>query len=232
MIGIIGAMDIEVENLIQKLCEKSTNVYSGITYTTGKYNKTDVVVAKCGMGKVNAAMCTQTMLLMYSPKAVINIGVAGALSQNVKVGDIVIGTAAVQHDFDLSPIGFDRGFIAELNNKFVSCTEEITEKLELAAQKTKSTYHMGIIATGDCFINSGITKDALFNEFNAIACEMEGASIAHICALNNTNFGIVRTISDNANDDSAFDFDNFVREAAQKSIALILEFFCCCESRT
>jgi len=185
VVGIIGAMEIEVANLIQNLREQSTKSYGGISFVQGKINDKDVVVAKCGMGKVNAAMCAQIMLLMYSPVVVINIGVAGSLSQRVQVGDIVIATDSVQHDFDLTPIGFEKGFIHEHGNVFLPCPKGVVEKLESAAQKQGSKYYTGTIATGDQFINSNDEKKAILDEFNAIACEMEGASIAHICDLNN-----------------------------------------------
>jgi len=223
MIGIIGAMAVEVENLIEKMNEKTTAEYSGITYVKGKLNGIDVVIAQCGMGKVNAAVCAQTMILMYSPKIVINTGVAGSISSKVKIYDIVIGKSAVQHDLDLTPIGIEKGFVHELNEKFISCTPGVVDCLEIAAKKY-GNYHTGVIATGDQFISCNTIKTTILRDFDALACEMEGASIAHVCALNNVDFGIVRTISDNADDDSNFDFNEFVREAAKKSVQIISEF--------
>ncbi|MCL2386763.1 MAG: 5'-methylthioadenosine/adenosylhomocysteine nucleosidase [Defluviitaleaceae bacterium] len=224
MIGIIGAMDIEVTAFIRAMSDTSTKIYSGITYVKGRFSGVDVVVAKCGMGKVNSAICAQTMILMYSPTVVINIGVAGSISPTVKVGDIVIGKEAVQHDLDLSPIGLKRGFIQEMNTIFIPCTPDITIGLKGAAENIDCTCHTGVIATGDQFISCKKTKNEIFENFNALACEMEGASIAQVCALNKIPFGIVRTISDNADGDSASDFTKFLHEAAQKSIQLITAF--------
>ncbi|MCL2224440.1 MAG: 5'-methylthioadenosine/adenosylhomocysteine nucleosidase [Defluviitaleaceae bacterium] len=223
MIGIIGAMAIEVEALIEKLDEKSTAEFSGITYVTGKFGGTSVVVAQCGMGKVNAAVCAQTMILKYAPKVIINTGVAGSVCGSAKIGDIVIGEKAVQHDLDLTPLGLERGFISELETVFLPCTPDVVKRLESAAAKFGS-YRTETIATGDQFISCAQTKTAISNTFGATACEMEGASIAHVCTLNATPFGIVRTISDNADDDSSFDFNEFMKEAAKKSVRIIFEY--------
>jgi len=215
MIGIIGAMDIEVASFIEKLSEKKTADYSGITYVGGKFGETDVVVAKCGIGKVNAAICAQTMILMYSPETVINTGVAGSISSDVKIGDIVIGKNAIQHDLDLSPLN--------IATDFIFCTPRVVAQLENAAKEV-GKYFVGSIATGDQFINDGDIKAAIFSAHNALACEMEGASIAQVCTQNNVDFGLVRAISDNADDDSNFDFNEFLRDAAQKSVEIICRF--------
>jgi adenosylhomocysteine nucleosidase len=226
MTGIIGAMTVEVENLIEQMTAKTTARFSGIHFVKGQLGGAEVVVARCGMGKVNAAVCAQTMILKFHPEVIINTGVAGSISPIVKMGDIVIGKNTVQHDMDLSPIGMKKGFIQEMDGVLIPCSPEVVKKMESAAQKLETTCncHTGIIATGDQFINSPEDKARIFEEFDALACEMEGASIAQVCALNHVKFGLVRTISDNADGDSPEDFNQFVEEAAQKSIAMITEF--------
>jgi adenosylhomocysteine nucleosidase len=216
-------MAVEVESFIAKLGDPVTKKHSGISYIKGKFDETEVVVAQCGMGKVNAAVCAQTMILMYRPTVIINTGVAGALSPEVRIMDIVVAKCAVQHDLDLTPIGIEKGFVTEINAKFIPCAPNAVEILEKAARKFGNV-HTGVIATGDQFISSEKIKAAIVSDFDALACEMEGASIAHVCALNNTNFGIVRTISDNADDDSTFDFNEFLKEYAKKSADVISEF--------
>jgi adenosylhomocysteine nucleosidase len=223
MIGIIGAMAVEVESFIKKLSGTVTEKHSGISYIKGSFNGTEVVAAQCGMGKVNAAICAQTMILMYSPKIIINTGVAGAISPKVKIGDIIIAKSAVQHDLDITPLGIEKGFITEINQKFIPCAPDVIARLENAARKFGNCY-TGVIASGDQFISSGETKTAIANDFGALACEMEGASIAHVCALNNVAFGIARTISDNADDDSNFDFNEFLQEYGKKSAEIVSEF--------
>ena len=221
MIGIIGAMEVEVTNLIAKLSGATTEVFSGISYVKGKLGEVQVVVSQCGMGKVNAAVCAQTMVLKYAPTLIINTGVAGSVSPEVGVGDIVIGQSAVQHDFDLSPIGMEKGYIHELKTIEIPCA--MAGDLEKAAQRLGYTCYTGVIATGDQFINCGGTKETLRKSFNALACEMEGASIAHVCALGGVDFALVRTISDNADGEATHDFTQFMQEAAEKSVALIVE---------
>jgi adenosylhomocysteine nucleosidase len=180
MTGIIGAMEIEVKFLIEKLEEKNEEQFSGITYVKGKFCGNEVVVAQCGMGKVNAAVCAQTMILKYSPEIIINTGVAGSVHESAGIYDIVIGEKAVQHDLDLSPIGVE--------TPFIPCTPDVVRRLENAAGKL-GKYHTGTIATGDQFINCNEKKSALSKNYGALACEMEGASIAHVCRYSTSNFG-------------------------------------------
>jgi adenosylhomocysteine nucleosidase len=216
-------MAVEVESLIEKITDATTEKYSGISYVKGKLCGKNVIIAQCGMGKVNAAVCAQTMILKFSPDVIINTGVAGVLSNAAKIGDIVIGESAVQHDFDLTPVGIEKGFIAEINRKFIHCTPSIVASLQGIAKKYGNC-HTGTIATGDQFISCAKTKNEIQSDFSALACEMEGGSIAHVCALNDTNFCIVRTISDNADAEADFDFGEFVKEAAKKSVQIILDY--------
>jgi len=223
MIGIIGAMPDEVEFLLEKLTEKTEKKYSGTAYVSGKFGGEEIVVAKCGIGKVNAALCAQTMILLYKPAIILNTGVAGSVSESAKIGDVVIAGKIVQHDYDLSPIGFEPGLVQEIGMVHIPCTSAVTRRLESAA-KQFGNFHVGTIATGDQFISSADAKTALAKNFGAIACEMEGAAIAHVCTLAGVDFGIVRTISDNANDSSPKDFNEFLREAARKSVEIISGF--------
>jgi adenosylhomocysteine nucleosidase len=217
-------MEIEVAALIDALGNNQTDVQSGISFVRGQLHGADVVVAQCGMGKVNAAICAQAMLHMYSPHIIINIGVAGALSPQVVLGDTVIGSAMVQHDYDISPIGFPKGFVHEVGDVHFPCCGQATEELEAIARRLGHRCHTGIIATGDQFIESAETKADIYNSFNALACEMEGASIAHVCALANVRCAVIRAISDSAGDGSANECEEFARLAAARSVALLSEY--------
>ena len=214
MTGIIGAMEIEVASLIANLQDKTEKTYSGIKFFSGKFEGADVVIAQCGIGKVNAAICAQTMVLMYSPTLIINTGAAGSLSDKLKIGDIVIAADTVQHDFDVTLIGIEK--------EVIPCTPSVVTRLTHAAH---GSCHIGTIATGDQFISCAARKKAIADELGAIACEMEGASIARVCLLNNVQVGIVRAISDNANDDANFDFNEFLQEAVEKSVKTLKLFF-------
>ncbi len=225
MIGIIGAMDIEVENLKNAVTEKQVKTVSGIDFVSGKISGTEVVIAKAGVGKVNAAVCAQTMVLLYSPHLIINTGVAGSLSEKVGVGDIAIATATVQHDMDTSPLGDPVGFISGINMVELPCHEETVNRLVECAKKISGIKTAtGIIASGDVFLNSMEIKDKIVSRFGAIAGEMEGASIGQVCVINNIPYCVLRAISDNADGSSHVDYPTFVTKAAENSTIIMLEF--------
>ena len=225
MIGIIGAMDIEVENLKNAIKQAETKNVSGIDFVSGEIEGKSVVIAKAGIGKVNAAVCAQTMILLYKPDVVINTGVAGSLSPEASIGDIVIGTDAVQHDMDTSPLGDPVGFISGINTVWLQCDETTREKLLSAAGKIGGFKTVcGRIATGDAFLNSTEQKEKIVRNFSAVAGEMEGGSIGQVCVINKTPFAVVRAISDNADGSSHMDYPTFLKIAAENSTKLMLEY--------
>ncbi len=224
-IGIIGAMDIEVEELINSMEDVKKQTISNIDYYEGKLQGKNVVVAKSGVGKVHAAVCTQTMILKYGPDAIINTGVAGSLSPELDIADIVISDGVVQHDFDVSPFGKPVGLISGIDLIKIPCNDVLANKLVKAAKILKDTnVAMGTIASGDQFISSMEKKDYIVNNFNALCTEMEGASIGHVCYINDVDFCIVRAMSDKADGTANMDFDEFVQIAVDKSIKLINNF--------
>ena len=225
MIGIIGAMDIEVENLKNAVENKQVKTISGIDFVSGKISGTEVVIAKAGVGKVNAAVCAQTMILLYKPDAVINTGVAGSLSEKVGVGDIVVASATVQHDMDTSPLGDPVGFISGIDMVELPCDEKVHSKLLKCAKKTEGiTVESGIIASGDIFLNSLDIKNKIVSTFGAIAGEMEGGSIGQVCIINKVPYCVLRAISDNADGTSHVDYPTFVAKASQVSTNIMLDF--------
>ena len=217
MIGIIGAMDIEVNGIISNMTDRKTEYISGSAYTSGKIDDKECVVVKCGIGKVNAAVAAQTIILKYKPDMIINTGVGGSTSQNV-----------IQHDMDTTAIGDKRGtvFLPEGNIDYIPCSEKIVERLEKACENIGETHYVrGTVATGDQFITGNERRSGLNQNFNAIACEMEGGSIGQVCYLNKVPFGIVRAISDSmSEEDDAVEYTVFSRSAAKKSIDIIVEF--------
>lgn len=225
MIGIIGAMKIEVEELKNRMSDVRIEKISQIDFYCGRLCGKDVVVAVSGVGKVNAAICAQTMILRFQPSCVINTGVAGGIAGNVHIGDIVIGTAVVQHDMDTSPLGDPVGFISGIGKIQLPCAPWLTEALSEAAEHVKgTTFHHGIIATGDQFLNRKEDLNRIVERFEAMACEMEGGSIGQVCYINGVDFAIVRAISDGGDDNSHMDYGEFVQIAAAKSISLLSSF--------
>ena len=179
MIGLIGAMAVEVEALEKKLEGRRKTTIGMDTFVSGKLFGQDAVLAVCGPGKVNAAVCTQKMITAFSPDWVLNLGVAGAGTDGVRIGDLVAATAAVQHDADTSPLGDPVGMVSKVNLVELPCDEELRARLVAAAKKANLTVHEGIIATGDQFIHDGATRARIHQLFGALAVEMEGGAVAH-----------------------------------------------------
>ncbi|MDD4781021.1 MAG: 5'-methylthioadenosine/adenosylhomocysteine nucleosidase [Tissierellia bacterium] len=224
-IGIIGAMEVEVAEIKELMNNVVEETISGIIYYQGKIYNKNVIVAKCGVGKVHAAVCTQTMILKYSPDVIINTGVAGSLNSNLNIGDLVISDNVIQHDFNTSALGDPIGLISGINLVRIPSTYSIVKKIKQAAETIKDTNtYIGAIASGDQFICSENQKNYIVNNFGALCAEMEGAAIGHVCYLNNVDFCIVRAISDKADNSSHMDFPTFVQIAAKKSTILISNF--------
>ncbi|HEX3039229.1 MAG TPA: 5'-methylthioadenosine/adenosylhomocysteine nucleosidase [Caproiciproducens sp.] len=222
MIGIIGAMRVEVEDLIGIMTDKTAETISSITYHMGTISGVKCVVAQCGVGKVAAAVCAQTMILKYQPVALINVGVAGGIGENIRIGDIVISRGLVQHDMDTSAIGDEKGLISGLNLITIPASEKLVNLVaSLSSEVFGQGVHTGIIATGDQFICDREKFQAIAADFGASACEMEGASIAQVCYINKVDFVVIRSISDNADEEASVDFNTFAVASAHKLTELI-----------
>lgn len=224
-IGIIGAMDIEVKELISSMEDIKKERISNIDYYEGTLQGKNVILAECGIGKVHAAICTQTMILKYNPDLIINTGVAGSLSPDLDISDIVISDSVVQHDFDVSSFGKPVGMISGIEMIKIPSDAQLVEKLKEASKILKNTnVVVGTIASGDQFISSKEKKDYIVQNFNALCTEMEGASIGHVSYINGVKFCIVRAMSDKADGTAHMDFPSFVDIAVKKSVTIINKF--------
>lgn len=224
MISIICAMNLEVEGLIAHMQVTEEVTRSGMTFYKGKLGDTDVVAVECGVGKVNAAICTQLMIDLFAPECIINSGVAGSLSREVSVGDIVIATSAVQHDYDTTGLGEPKAMItcAGVNIINFEADEELSEKLTAAAKALPDTrVFRGVIATGDEFVHDSSRRLSIGEEFSALACEMEGGSIAQVCYRGGVPFCILRSISDDISNNTSMSFDEFKHMAAKKTVDVL-----------
>ena len=222
MIGIIGAMPVEVDGLTAILNEKQGEAVSGIVFYQGKISGVSCVVACCGPGKVNAAVCTQAMLMRYPVSLVINTGVAGGIGPGVRIGDLVVAEGVVQHDFDTSPLDGVKGLLPVLNEVVVPTDQAASDTLLQCARRVyDGNVTRGIVATGDQFISGGEQAAKIRGDFGADACEMEGGSIGQVCALNKIPFAVIRAISDHGDDEASVDFPAFASQVAQKSIELL-----------
>lgn len=224
LVGIIGAMDVEVQTLKELTENLMTEKISSVEFFKGKISGVDTVVASAGVGKVNAAVCAQTMILKYSPEYIINVGVAGGLSPELGIGDIAVAENLVEHDMDTSPIGDELGYITGINTVYIPCDKRLSEMMYNAAKNMDTVKALcGTIASGDQFIASEEQRKRIINNFNAIAAEMEGASIGHVCMMNNVKCGVLRAISDGADSSSTIDFPTFTKMAAANSVKIIIE---------
>lgn len=224
MIGIIGAMDIEVEPLIEKMTEKREEAISGLIYTSGKLEGKDVVIVLCGVGKVLAAICTQTMILRYGADVVLNTGVAGTVTDKLHIGDCAVAEGVIQHDMDLRSLGYQLGYICDLDMVSIPCDEKAVSIMKQCLEDAGIRYVSGAIASGDQFVGSTQQKNTIKEHFNAVACEMESAGVATACFLNNVPFTVIRAISDEANGKSSQDYPAFAKKAAENSVKVTLDF--------
>ena len=223
MIGIIGAMEVEVSKLKEALTDRQTKIISNIEFSYGKMYGKDVVVATSGIGKVFASICAEAMILSFNPEIIINTGVAGGLRENLRIADIVISENAVQHDMDTSPLGDPVGLLSGINIVYIPADKDAAALMKECVDECGINNITGTIASGDQFIEKKEKKEFLINTFNASACEMEGASIAHVCYVNNVKFCIIRSISDGLSDEH-ISYEKFCDIAAENSVAVTKKF--------
>lgn len=221
-VGIIGAMDAEVEGLISKIESCKSAEISGVNFRYGEICGKNVVVARCGVGKVFAALCAEAMILNFAPSIIVNSGVGGALDSTLRPLDIVFADRLVQHDMDTSPLGDPKGLISGINKIYFETDKKAVAILRGCAESMNINYTVGTVATGDRFICSMTDKERIIGEFGAAACEMEGGAIAQVAFVNDTPFAVIRAISDSANGEANMDYMEFLPAAAKVSFALTL----------
>ena len=223
-IGIIGAMACEVDPLIAQMENAQEGIVGSIKFTQGLLCGKDTVIAQCGIGKVFAAMCAQTMILHFGVSAIVNVGVAGSLCDALRIGDIAVAKSTVQHDMDTSPIGDPVGLISGINMVYLPCSERLGDLLASCIEAQGVHYVRGTVASGDQFVASPAQRARITDHFDAVACEMEGAAICQVCYANGVEVGILRAISDNCNDPSTMDYATFRDSSAKVGCKILLDF--------
>ena len=225
MIGIIGAMESEVDSIFANMTSKEKININNLTFYKGLLFNKDVVVVKCGIGKVNAALCTQLLILTFKVDKVINTGIAGATGKGLNIYDFVVSSQAVYHDFDTSFFGYKLGQVPGMEETFKA--DEDLQKLALQAfEKSELAKNHkiqnGLIASGDQFIAGGERKSFIINNFHPLCVEMEGCAIAHTCFANNIPFVIIRCMSDCADDSAVETYEE--SKASKASSEFLLDF--------
>lgn len=223
-LGIIGAMESEVELLVSMLTEKDSRKIGKHTFFTGMLEGAPAVIARAGVGKVNAAACTAAMILEFAPEYILNTGVAGALGAGITVGDVIIADSCIEYDLEYGSIGDARGsvFYPDSTSEIVMPADDrLSALLEQAAKAVSNgdfEVKRGAVATGDRFVSSDEARRDILEAFpNALCCEMEGAAIAHVCRLYSVGFSVLRSMSDSADGGAEMDFPTFEGLAADRA---------------
>lgn len=219
-IGIIGAMDIEIKKLKERLENITVEKIASMNFYTGMIDKEEVVICNCFEGKVNAAVGAELLISKFNVSCIINIGVAGAVKEDLNICDIAIATSTVEFDLDTTILGYDLGYVFGVNKVNMECDKTISKKLyDISNKYGRAT--LGTIASSDKFISDENIKDMLNDKFNAIAVDMETASICHVCNLNSIPFSAIRAISDNC---SNMEYREFLNIALDKLDKIICDY--------
>lgn len=222
-VGIIGAMDLEVEELKEKMSVANITKKANMEFFEGTLNGAEVVIVKCGIGKINAALCVQILADVFAVTHIINTGVAGSLNAKLDIGDILISKDALHHDMDVTIFGYALGEVPQMGFREFKADENLIALAKASCEKVNPDLHtlVGRVVSGDQFISSKEVKERLISTFQGDCAEMEGASIAHGAYLNGIPFVIIRAISDKADDSAEMDYPTFEREAAKHSARLV-----------
>ena len=224
MLGIIGAMDEEVLEIKNALTDVSVETVTGMDFYRGKVNGKEVVVVRSGIGKVNAAVCSQVLVDRFGVEAIVNTGIAGSLRAEINIGDIVLSTDSVQHDMDATAFGYPAGQIPRMDTFAFPADEKLLNLAKecCAIVNPDIQTFTGRVVSGDQFISDKGKKQWLTETFDGSCTEMEGAAIAQVCYLNHIGCLIIRAISDKADDSANMDYQEFEAKAIRHSVKLLL----------
>lgn len=214
VIGIIGAMESETAELKKAIAIEETVKIAGMEFTKGRLGKNTVVLSQCGVGKVFASVCAQTMILKYSPDLILNVGVCGAIDKELALCDMIIGEKVVQYDMDTTAVGDPLGLVSGINKIYFDCDKSFCDTCEDILKRKNINYKKGVAATGDMFLNDSALTEKIRTNFGAISGDMESGAIGHVCYINDVPFGILRCISDGGDENSAEVYNRTLSYAA------------------
>lgn len=222
-IGIIGAMELEVEELKSQMSVSNIVTKAGMEFYEGTLNGANVVIVRSGVGKVNAALCVQILADVFQVTHIINTGVAGSLNAKLDIGDILISKDALHHDVDATIFGYQPGEVPQLGLREFPADTSLASLAKESCEKVNPDIHaiIGRVVSGDQFISSKEVKKNLITAYQGDCAEMEGAAIAHGAYLNRIPFVIIRAISDKADDSAEMDYPTFEKAAAKHSAKLV-----------
>ena len=221
-IAIMGAMPEEIAPILERLDDVKEVNYAKNKYYKAKYKDVDVVVAYSKIGKVFSTLTASTMLQMFACDVLLFTGVAGAVNPELKIGDLVVASKLAQHDLDITIFGHPHGYVPG-GSVFVEADKDLIALSKIVAKEMGVDLKEGIIATGDQFIASEERKEFIAKTFGADALEMEGASVAVVCDALGVPFFVLRSISDSADMDAGFNFEEFVESSAKISAEFLMK---------
>ena len=222
-LGIIGAMEVEVDTLKARMNVDEVVEKASMAFYKGTYKDKNVVIVRSGIGKVNAAICTQILVDSFGVDAVINTGIAGSLQAKIDIGDIVVSTDALQHDMDATGFGYAKGVIPQMETSVFVADEMLRKVAKESCEAVNMDIHVheGRVVSGDLFISDQAVKNSILENFQGYCTEMEGAAIAQAAYLNKIPFVIIRAISDKADGSASMDYSVFEAKAVEHSVNLV-----------
>ena len=222
-IGIIGSMEEEVAKLKENMQIQETSVIAGMEFCQGICEGQNVVIVRSGIGKVNAAVCTQILCDVFKVNAIINTGVAGSLKNEINIGDIVLSEDALQHDMDATGFGYDPGVIPRMEESIFKGDETLLKLAQKVCQEVNPDIQVfrGRVVSGDQFISDHDVKQRIVNSFGGFCTEMEGAAIAQTAWLNKIPYLVIRAISDKADGSAEMDYSEFEMKAIEHTVRLM-----------
>lgn len=223
MLGIIGAMKIEIDGIKELMTQQEEFVFEKYILTKGKLYGQDVVACECGIGKVNSSTAAMLMKAKFDVDSIINLGVAGGY-KTLSQGDTVISDKTVEHDYNATPDGLEEGQVHGFDSPYLDCDEKMVNTFCAIAKEKGYSFVKGTVASGDQFIASNEKSEYLTKTFGALAYDMESGAINHVCKLLGVRFVAIRSISDNGNDVAIDSFYTFVEKASKKSIDLVCSY--------
>lgn len=225
MIGIIGAMDEEVAQIVDVMKVSEMFERASMIFKKGTLNGKDVVIVRSGIGKVNAAVCTQILVDRFGVDHIINTGIAGSLRAEINIADVVLSSDVLHHDMDATGFGYPLGQIPRMDVLSFRADEKLIELGKAACAKAVPDIgvHVGRVVSGDQFVSDKAVKDRLIRNFDGFCTEMEGAAIAQTAYLNEVPFLILRAISDKADDSATMDYPAFEAMAIKNSVEILKE---------
>ncbi len=222
-IGIVTAMENEAADIRACMQDVVKERISGADFYAGTIGSTRVVLSTSGMGKVSMAVCAQTMILRYGPELMINTGIAGSLAEDIHIGDLVVATDVVEHDMDVSPLKLPPGWLVGPDIVKLPADPQWSETFASFLRAKGCRVFTGTVATGDQFIATDRQRERILRDFpDALCAEMEGGALGHVCFQNGVPFCVIRTISDNAGDDSESDYETFAEETAARNAEMVV----------